>query len=381
MEPQSSSRMKKILLVINCIILAIGNCGSPLITRLYFIKGGKRIWLSSWLQTAAWPIILIPLSFSYFNRRRESLGEMPSTTVQNNNNNNDNDNNNAELVLMTPRILIASIGMGVLTGVDNYLYAYGLAKLPVSTSALLIASQLAFTAGFAFLLVKQKFSAYSINSIFLLTLGAVVLALHANGDRPKGEPKREYVLGFILTLGAAALYGLILPLFELLYKKAKQSITYTLVLEIQAVYCFFATVFCTIGMIINKDFQAISREAKEFELGEGKYYIVIVFSAIIWQCFFLGAIGVVYSSSSLVSGANEGEKAMKMRKTKSKAGRKRSKSGGGGRGGRTNGSTKRHSVRTTMSATTQSVNSESVLKMKGMGGHHQVKVTSNTGTI
>lgn len=299
METQVSSRMKKFLLVINCIILSIGNCGGPLITRLYFIKGGNRIWLSSWLETAGCPIILIPLAFSYFNRRRESRGKMLSTDE--NDNNNDN-NNNTKVILMTPWIFVVSIGIGVLTGVDNYLYAYGVAKLPVSTSALLIASQLAFTAAFAFLLVKQKFSAYSINSIFLLTLGAVVLALHANGDRPKGEPKREYVLGFILTLGAAALYGLILPLFELMYKKAKQDITYTLVLEIQAVYCFFATVFCTIGMIINKDFQAISREAKAFELGEGRYYIVIIWSAIIWQCFFLGAIGVVYCSSSLVSG-------------------------------------------------------------------------------
>ncbi|KAG5594212.1 hypothetical protein H5410_035444 [Solanum commersonii] len=292
---ESLSRRKKFLLVINCIILAIGNCGGPLITRLYFLKGGERIWLSSWLETVGWPIVLIPLSFSYFNRRREFQGKMLST-IDNNN------NNNTKLILMTPRIFVASIGIGVLTGFDNYLYAYGVAKLPVSTSALLIASQLAFTAAFAFLLVKQKFTSYSINSIFLLTLGAVVLALHANGDRPNGESKKEYVLGFIMTLGAAALYGLILPLFELMYKKAKQGITYTLVMEIQAVYCLFSTVVCTIGMIINKDFQAMSREAKSFELGEARYYIVIIWSAIIWQCFFLGAIGVIYSSSSLVSG-------------------------------------------------------------------------------
>ena len=50
------------------------------------------------------------------------------------------------------------------------------------------------------------------------------------------------------------------------------------------------------------DWQAISREAKEFELGETRYYVVVVCSAIIWQCFFLGAIGVIYYSSSLLSG-------------------------------------------------------------------------------
>lgn len=48
--------------------------------------------------------------------------------------------------------------------------------------------------------------------------------------------------------------------------------------------------------------QAISREAKEFELGETKYYLVVVCSAIIWQCFFVGVVGVIYYSSSLLSG-------------------------------------------------------------------------------
>ncbi|CAN4115189.1 unnamed protein product [Withania somnifera] len=105
-----------------------------------------------------------------------------------------------------------------------------------------------------------------------------------------------------MTLLAAALYGLILPCIELTYMKAKQAITATLVLEIQMVICFAATAFCTIGMIANKDFQAISREAKQYNLGEARYYTVLIWSAIIWQCFFVGAIGVIYCSSSLMSG-------------------------------------------------------------------------------
>jgi hypothetical protein len=58
-----------------------------------------------------------------------------------------------------------------------------------------------------------------------------------------------------MTLVAAALYGLILPLVELTYKKSRQEINYTLVMEIQMVMCLLATVFCTVGMLINKDFQ------------------------------------------------------------------------------------------------------------------------------
>lgn len=46
----------------------------------------------------------------------------------------------------------------------------------------------------------------------------------------------------------------------------------------------------------------IPREAKDYELGETKYYVVLVWSAIMWQFFFLGAIGVIFCASSLLSG-------------------------------------------------------------------------------
>ncbi|GKC82596.1 purine permease 3-like protein, partial [Tanacetum coccineum] len=46
----------------------------------------------------------------------------------------------------------------------------------------------------------------------------------------------------------------------------------------------------------------IPREATEFGLGETKYYIILCASALIWQCFFLGAIGVIFCASSLLSG-------------------------------------------------------------------------------
>ncbi|KAF2291600.1 hypothetical protein P3X46_028745 [Hevea brasiliensis] len=280
-KPQVNNTMRRALLVLNCILLTIGNCGGPLILRLYFLHGGKRVWLSSWLQTGGWPIIFIPLLISYLHRRSNN----PTT----------------KLFYMNPPLFTAATVIGVLTGFDDYLYSYGISRLPVSTSSLIIATQLGFTAGFAFLLVKQKFNFYSINAVVLLTVGAVVLALHTSSDRPEYESNREYILGFVMTLGAAALYGLILPLVEWTYKKSKQEISYTLVLEIQLVMCLFATVVSTVGMLVNKDFKVIPIEARGFGLGEAKYYVIMVWTAIILQCFFLGAIGVIFYSSSLLS--------------------------------------------------------------------------------
>ncbi|KAK9163413.1 hypothetical protein Syun_004315 [Stephania yunnanensis] len=282
-EKKINSVLKLSLLVLNCLVLAIGNSGGPLVMRLYFIHGGSKIWLSSWLETGGWPIMFIPLSISYLYRRGT------------------NSNGETKVFFITPYLFMASAGLGLLTGLDDFFYAYGVSHLPISTTALIQTTHLAFTAGFAFLIVKQKFTSYSINSIVLLTVGAVLLGLHGSSDRPNKESNKEYYIGFFMIVATAALYGFILPMVELTYKKAKQTVTYTLVMEMQMVMSLFSTVFCTIGMLISNDFQAIPREAKEFKLGKTMYYVVLASSAILWQFFFMGVIGVIFCASSLLS--------------------------------------------------------------------------------
>ncbi|PAN12863.1 hypothetical protein GQ55_2G286100 [Panicum hallii var. hallii] len=285
--PARGKAVRRLLVALNCGMLALGAVGGPLLSRLYFSKGGHRQWLSAWLETAGWPLLLLPVAASYAARRAR-------------------DGRGAPALLAPPRILLAAAGLGVATGVDDFIYAYGLSYLPVSTSAILIATQLAFTVLFAFLVVRQRLSAATVNAVALLTVGAVVLGLHVSGDRPRGVTRGQYWLGFALTLGAAALYGLVLPLVELAYRRAAagggRAVTYALVIEVQLVMGFFATAFCTVGMIVNKDFQAIPREAKNFELGEARYYTVLVWAAVLWQFFFLGAVGVIFCVHTLLAG-------------------------------------------------------------------------------
>ncbi|CAN6182588.1 unnamed protein product [Urochloa humidicola] len=285
--PARGKAMHRLLVALNVGMLALGAIGGPLLSRLYFSKGGHRQWLSAWLETGGWPLLVVPVVASYATRRARDRA--------------------APFLLTPPRILLAAVALGVATGVDDFIYAYGLAYLPVSTSAILISTQLAFTVLFAFLVVRQRLTAASVNAVALLTVGAVVLGLHVSSDRPPGVTRGQYWLGFVLTLGAAALYGLVLPLVELAYRRAAtaaggRAVTYALVMEMQLVMGFFATAFCTIGMIVNKDFQAIPREAKHYELGEGRYYTVLVFAAVMWQFFFLGAVGVIFCVHTLLAG-------------------------------------------------------------------------------
>ncbi|CAL5081857.1 unnamed protein product [Urochloa decumbens] len=285
-SPTRGKLTRRLLVALNCGMLALGTTAGPLITRLYYDKGGRREWLSAWLQSAGWPLLLLPAAASYAARRAR-------------------DGRGAPLLLTPPRVLLAAAGLGVATGADNFVYAYSLRYLPVSTSAILISTQLVFTVFFAFLIVRQRLTAATVNAVALLTAGAAVLGLHVSSDRPAGATKGQYMMGFIMTLGAAALYGLILPLVELAYKRAAgggRAVTYALVMEVQLVMGFFATAFCTVGMVVNKDFQAIQREANHFELGEARYYMVLVWAAVLWQFFFLGAVGVIFCVHTLLAG-------------------------------------------------------------------------------
>ncbi|CAL5063955.1 unnamed protein product [Urochloa decumbens] len=285
-ERSKTKTMQRLLVALNCVLLGVGVTGGQLLSRLYYSKGGHRQWLSGWLQTGGWPLLLIPLAGAYASRRARYGGGAP--------------------VLLTPRrILLAAAGLGLIAGVDNFLYAWGLEFLPVSTSAILISTQLVFILFFAFLIVGQRLTPATVNAVALLTVGAVVLGLHVSSDRPAGVTGAQYWLGFALTLGAAVLYGLFMPLVELAYKRAAgggRALTYTVAMEVQLVIGFVATAFCTVGMIVNKDFQVIPREAKQFELGEVRYYMVLVWAAVLWQFFFLGTVGVIFCVHTLLAG-------------------------------------------------------------------------------
>ena len=210
------------LLVINSTLIFLG-AAAPLLLRLYFLKGGELLWLSSLVQVGGWPFLLIPSIISFFH------GGTATPTFS---------------------LAAASAGIGVLTGLDSYMYSLSSSLLPVTINSILSSTQLAFVAVFSFLIVRQKLTSYSVNAIVVLTLGAVVL-----GDRPAGETKNKYGVGMAMSIGSAALYALTLPLIELVYRRVKGQVTYALVVKIQLVVSSFASAVCLVGMLLNGDLE------------------------------------------------------------------------------------------------------------------------------
>ncbi|KAI3893368.1 hypothetical protein MKX03_017082 [Papaver bracteatum] len=271
------------MIVINCAFAICGAIGGPLLMRLYYLHGGNRIWFSSFIASAGFPILIFPLIF-LFVRSKSSADKISSS------------------FWMEHKLFLWGAILGILYGLVTFMYALGLSYIPVSTSSLLMATQLCFIAFFSWVIVKQKFTAFIINAVVVTTLGSVLLGINANGDRPIGVSKAQYCLGFLMTLAAAALLGLMMPLIELAYTKAARNITYSILLQFQFILSLFSTIVCVIGMLINKDFQAIPREANDFDLGKAEYYIIMAVTAIIWQLSGVGTVGVIFYTSALFNG-------------------------------------------------------------------------------
>ncbi|KAI3854664.1 hypothetical protein MKX03_005260 [Papaver bracteatum] len=262
----SSVVMRWGLLLVSCICGFIGMVGGPLLLRIYFLHGGTQKWLSSWLVMSGFPILFIPLIILYSRR-----------------------DPNIEFFCLVQ-------------GIGNLLYSYGISFLPVSTLCLLVTTNLVATSFLSFIWVKQKFTPYSINAVVVILMGAILLGLSRSGDRPPGVTNSQYLLGFFVTIGAAAIFGFSIVSTQVAYGKANQAMTYSIVLQFQVFAVLFATLFCSIGGLINQDFMAIHKEASEFGLGAKMYYLVLVSNMLVWQLMFIGRAGIILYTSSLFAG-------------------------------------------------------------------------------
>ncbi|CAG7866432.1 unnamed protein product [Brassica rapa] len=266
-----------ILLTLSCTSMLTAFPASSLLSRLYFSNGGQSKWIISWVAVAGWPItclILLPL---YIFRK------IKPTPL------------NAKLVLSYTLL-------GFLSAADNLMYAYAYAYLPASTSSLLASSSLAFSALFGYLIVKNPMNASVINSIVIITGAMAIIALDSSSDRYDYVTNRQYFAGFFWDIMGSALHGLIFALSELVFVKLLGRRFFHVALEQQVMVSLVAFAFTTLGMVVSRDLQGMSHEAKSFEGGESRYVQVLVWSAVTFQLGVLGATAVLFLASTVMAG-------------------------------------------------------------------------------
>ncbi|KAL2962518.1 hypothetical protein AAZX31_17G147600 [Glycine max] len=272
------------------IFLLVGQSAATLLGRLYYDNGGNSKWMATFVQSAGFPVLL-PLLF-YFPRQ---------THAKFNNNPSNNDYSyKTKPKFSTLVFLYLAFGL-ILTG-DNLMYSYGLLYLPLSTYSLLCATQLGFNAVFSFFLNSQKFTAFIINSVVLLTISASLLAINSDSDEDStGLSREKHVIGFFCTIGASATFSLYLSLVQLSFQKVIKRETFSAVLDMQFYPSFIATCACVVGLFASGEWKSLNNEMKGYDKGSVPYVMTLLWIAVTWQISSIGMLGLIFEVSSLFS--------------------------------------------------------------------------------
>ncbi|KAJ6823411.1 purine permease 1-like isoform X1 [Iris pallida] len=182
-----SSGVRRVLIVANC-LLVLGTSGGPLISRLYSSTAATGNGSPASSRPPASPSSSSPSPL---------LPPPPPRPL-------------ARPVLITPHVFLACAALGVMTGLDD-------SSTPTASpsSRLHLRPPHLHPARLhrALRLPRRQAEVHPLLPQLRrpACVGAVILGLHASSDRPAGTSKAQYFTGFFLTLGAAALYGLVLP--------------------------------------------------------------------------------------------------------------------------------------------------------------------------
>ncbi|KAK7386308.1 hypothetical protein VNO78_26450 [Psophocarpus tetragonolobus] len=181
------------------------------------------------------------------------------------------------------------------------MYAYGLQYLPLSTFALICATQLGFNAVFTFFLNSQKFTALILNSVVILTMSVCLLAINTESEDIKNAPKEKQIIGFFLTLAASAAFSLFHCLEQLCFDKVLKTEIFPAVLSMNLYPLTVATGAGIVGLFASGDWKKLNVEMNEFENGKVSYVMTLVCTAVTWQIASIGSTGLIFEVSPLFS--------------------------------------------------------------------------------
>ncbi|KAF6135547.1 hypothetical protein GIB67_015400 [Kingdonia uniflora] len=271
------------LVALNITFLLVGQAVATLLGKFYYEQGGNSKWMATLVQSAAFPVLFIPL-FVF------SSSPFQSST-------NTNTINKPSIVTLS---LVCTF-LGLIIAGDNMMYSVGLLYLPVSTYSLLCGTQLAFNALFSFFINSQKFTALIFNSVAILTLSATLIAVNTDSTEQSGVSNGKYVIGFICTLGASATYSLILSLMQFSFQRVLKTETFSVVLDMQIYTSLVAACASTVGLFASGEWSTLKGEMDGFRNGRVSYVMTLFWTAIAWQICSVGVVGLIFVVCSLFS--------------------------------------------------------------------------------
>lgn len=268
-------------------LLQAGQAVATMLSGLYFANGGNSKWLATLLQIVGFPVLL---PFLFISPAKDHENE---------------ETNNNSFKPSLKALVLVYVFLGILLAVVSMFYSLGLKYLPVSTYSLICASQLAFNALFSLFFNAQKLTPFILNSIVLLTISSALLVIQKDSEDTdkNGTKHRHFAIGFACTLAASFGYSLMLSLTELAFQKVFRKETLKMILDMCIYQNLAATVVILIGFFVSGDWKTMHTEMQAFKGGKVAYVMNIFWTAVSWQVFNIGCLGLILKVSSLFSNA------------------------------------------------------------------------------
>uniref|UniRef100_A0A8I6X7A7 Probable purine permease n=2 Tax=Hordeum vulgare subsp. vulgare TaxID=112509 RepID=A0A8I6X7A7_HORVV len=265
-----------LMVLLDMLVVLCGQTVATLLGRYYYNSGGNSKWMATLTQSGGSPLLAVLLLLT----PADPVGEPRPAAAK-----------------MVPIYL----GLGTLIGFDNLMYSYALQYLPVSTFALVAATQLAFNSVTSRLINAQRFTALIANSVVVLTFAAALLGVGSSSDGTSAAdlPRGKYMLGFVLTLAASAVFALILSLFEVTFERAVGGRTFRWVLRVQMCTNLVAAAVAVCGLLASGEWKTIPGEMSAFEDGRARYVATLAGTAVSWQAMSVASLRLITRVSSL----------------------------------------------------------------------------------
>ncbi|KAE8804242.1 putative purine permease 11 isoform x1 [Hordeum vulgare] len=265
-----------LMVLLDMLVVLCGQTVATLLGRYYYNSGGNSKWMATLTQSGGSPLLAVLLLLT----PADPVGEPRPAAAK-----------------MAPIYL----GLGTLIGFDNLMYSYALQYLPVSTFALVAATQLAFNSVTSRLINAQRFTALIANSVVVLTFAAALLGVGSSSDGTSAAdlPRGKYMLGFVLTLAASAVFALILSLFEVTFERAVGRRTFRWVLRVQMCTNLVAAAVAVCGLLASGEWKTIPGEMSAFEDGRARYVATLAGTAVSWQAMSVASLRLITRVSSL----------------------------------------------------------------------------------
>ncbi|CAJ1963916.1 unnamed protein product [Sphenostylis stenocarpa] len=98
-------------------------------------------------------------------------------------------------------------------------------------------------------------------------------------------------------------YGLWLSLKQLVFKNVVKGKTFKVVMDMIIYTSFVATCATVVGLFASGEWNGLKNEMKEYQIGKASYVFNFTFTAIFWQLFTIGCLGLISEISSLFCNA------------------------------------------------------------------------------